>query len=88
MNCILKEALAVGLELELSRFGQDGSYFKELPAMLLKKRDTMAQVLQEVGLTPVIPEGGYFMMADTAALGALLYTCHLMFYTVARFQGK
>lgn len=61
--------MAIGLEIELARFGQEDSYFKELPAFLLKKRDSMAQVLQEVGLTPIIPEGGYFMMADSDSLG-------------------
>lgn len=61
--------MAIGLEIELARLGQEDSYFKELPAFLLKKRDSMAQVLQEVGLTPIIPEGGYFMMADSDSLG-------------------
>ena len=34
----------------------------------------MAAVLREVGFDPIIPEGGYFMMADTSGLGRLLYT--------------
>ena len=52
--------MAIGLEIELARLSQEDSYFKELPAFLLKKRDSMAQVLEEVGLKPIIPEGGYF----------------------------
>lgn len=53
----------------MARLGEEGSYFKELPSLLLKKRDTMIQVLKEIGLTPIIPEGGYFLLADTANLG-------------------
>ena len=57
------------MEIEFDRLGQPGSYFKELPAMLLEKRDKMARVLEEAGLDPIIPEGGYFMLADTTSLG-------------------
>ncbi len=28
------------------------------------KRDRLAKLLSDAGLTPVIPEGGYFMLAD------------------------
>lgn len=37
--------------------------------MVEKKRDEMAEVLREVGLEPIIPDAGYFMMADTTPLG-------------------
>ena len=37
--------------------------------MLEKKRDLMAKLLTDVGLKPVIPQGGYFMMADTSDIG-------------------
>ena len=53
----------------MARLGEEGSYFKELPSLLLKKRDTMIQVLKEAGLTPIVPDGGYFLLADTANLG-------------------
>ena len=55
--------------MEFDRLGQPDSYFKELPAMLLEKRDKMAKVLEEVGLDPIVPDGGYFMLADTTSLG-------------------
>ena len=37
--------------------------------MLEKKRDLMAKLLTDVGFKPTIPEGGYFMMADTSDIG-------------------
>ena len=46
--------------------GQSDSYFKELPAMLREKRDAMAEMLKGVGFKPIVPEGGYFMIADTS----------------------
>ena len=43
--------------------------------MLEKKRDLMAKLLTEVGFKPTIPEGGYFMMADTSAIGEKYSVC-------------
>ena len=40
--------------------------------MLEKKRDLMAKLLSEVGFKPIMPQGGYFMMADTSDIGKLL----------------
>ncbi|KAK3771364.1 hypothetical protein RRG08_050415 [Elysia crispata] len=69
-NCIytsptpIQEAVARGLELEMSRIGSPDSYLTSLAEELLPKRDTLAQQLVDAGLKPVVPEGGYFMMAD------------------------
>jgi kynurenine--oxoglutarate transaminase/cysteine-S-conjugate beta-lyase/glutamine--phenylpyruvate transaminase len=65
---LLQEAVAVGLEIELGRLDQNDCYFNELPALLLKKRDSIAEALRGIGLTPIIPEGGYFIMADSSTL--------------------
>lgn len=46
------------------RLGQSGSYWKELSSSLQIKRDKMAKSLQEAGMKPTIPEGGYFMLSD------------------------
>lgn len=32
------------------------------------KRDALGKVLAELGMTPTIPEGGYFMLADISNL--------------------
>ena len=37
---------------------------------LLKKRDFEAKILRDARFDPVIPDGGYFIMADTSKLGA------------------
>lgn len=64
-----QEAVAVGIELETSCLGRPGSYFMEVSAGLEKNRDEMVAVLREVGFTPIIPDGTYFMVADTSSLG-------------------
>lgn len=52
----------------MSRLGQAESYFKSIAAELKPKRDRLAQLLLDIGLTPVIPEGGYFMLADISKI--------------------
>ena len=39
-------------------------YFNSISVELRPKRDRIVKLLIEAGLTPVIPEGGYFIMAD------------------------
>ena len=41
---------------------------KSISADLVSKRDFIAETLREVGMKPVIPEGGYFIMADWSDL--------------------
>lgn len=48
--------------------GQPECYFSSLAEELEVKRDRLAAILQEAGLSPVIPEGGYFMLVDVSAL--------------------
>ena len=64
----IQEAVARGFEKEMRRLGQDDCYFKSISVDLQRKRDFLAKVLTEVGMKPVIPEGGYFMMADWSGL--------------------
>ena len=54
-------------EVELKRLESPDCYFKSIAVDLQKKRDFIANILHEVGLEPVIPEGGYFIMADWSA---------------------
>jgi kynurenine--oxoglutarate transaminase/cysteine-S-conjugate beta-lyase/glutamine--phenylpyruvate transaminase len=65
-----QEAVARGFELEMKRLTSPECYFRSLPAMLESKRDKMAAFLKEVGMNPIIPEGGYFMMADYTPLAS------------------
>ncbi|CAH2311484.1 kynurenine--oxoglutarate transaminase 3 isoform X1 [Pelobates cultripes] len=64
----LQEALAQALFKDFKRMDEPDCYFNSLAVELEAKRDRMAQLLQEAGLKPVIPEGGYFMLADISVL--------------------
>ncbi|KAM6901612.1 kynurenine--oxoglutarate transaminase 1-like isoform 2-T2 [Lycodopsis pacificus] len=65
-----QEAVARGFEREYELFGTPESYFQQLPAMLQQKRGKLASCLESVGLRPVVPEGGYFMIADISSVKA------------------
>ncbi|XP_068562761.1 kynurenine--oxoglutarate transaminase 1 isoform X2 [Cebidichthys violaceus] len=73
-NCVYhcptaaQEAVARGFEREFELFGSPESYFQQLPAMLHHKREKLASCLESVGLRPVVPEGGYFMIADISSV--------------------
>lgn len=43
-------------------------YFVELQTSYQKKRDYLYHALQQTLLKPLLPQGGYFVMADTSAL--------------------
>jgi kynurenine--oxoglutarate transaminase/cysteine-S-conjugate beta-lyase/glutamine--phenylpyruvate transaminase len=64
-----QEAIAIGLETEEKLLGTEQSYFHEMTTSLLKKRDFEVKILCDAGFDPVIPDGGYFIMADTSKLG-------------------
>ncbi|KAG8264253.1 Kynurenine--oxoglutarate transaminase 3 [Homalodisca vitripennis] len=65
----IQEAVAMGLELEMTRLGQPESYFQSLPRELEAKRDYMVALLKEVGMDPTVPQAGYFILADWTELG-------------------
>lgn len=73
-NCVyvcptpIQEAVARAFELELSRIESKDCYFNSISKDLERKRDFLAEVLTEVGMVPVIPEGGYFILADWSPL--------------------
>lgn len=56
-------------ETQLKCFDSPECYFKSLPAELKKKRDFMVQCLESVGMKPIIPQGGFFLVADWTPLG-------------------
>ena len=58
-----------GFEFELTRLGSNESYFKTIAVDLQKKRDFIVKILEDAGMNPVIPEGGYFIMADWSKIG-------------------
>lgn len=64
-----QEAVAIGLEREEKLLGSKECYFNEMTESLLKKRDFTVKILTEAGFTPVVPEGGYFVMSDSSKFG-------------------
>jgi len=73
-NCVyacptpIQEAVARAFELEMNRLESPDCYFRSISVDLEKKRDFISGVLNSVGMKPVIPEGGYFIMADWSQL--------------------
>ena len=43
---------------------QGNGYFEWFAKMMQAKRDELVTVLREVGLKPVVPQGGYFIICD------------------------
>lgn len=64
----IQEVIARCFELEQSRLDTDECYFRSISAELKPKRDRLAKLLIDAGLKPVIPEGGYFMLADISKI--------------------
>ena len=54
--------------MEMERIDQPDSYFKRIKQEAIPKRDFLAKQLIEVGLEPIIPDSGYFMLANITKL--------------------
>uniref|UniRef100_A0A5S6Q4M2 Aminotran_1_2 domain-containing protein n=1 Tax=Trichuris muris TaxID=70415 RepID=A0A5S6Q4M2_TRIMR len=63
-NTAIQAAVANCFENQLKLFPTQDCYFLEMPRILQPKRDLLAEILLEGNFEPVIPEGGYFMVAD------------------------
>jgi kynurenine--oxoglutarate transaminase/cysteine-S-conjugate beta-lyase/glutamine--phenylpyruvate transaminase len=74
-NCIytcctpVQDAVARAFEFELTRLGTPECYFNSICDELEVKRDYMVKFVRDSGMVPIIPEGGYFMMANWKPLG-------------------
>lgn len=64
------------IERETERLNTPDSFSKTISAHLLSKRDIIVKGLQEVGMKVVVPQAGYFLVADWAELGKLTVNCH------------
>lgn len=71
-NCIytcptpIQEAVAESFEYEIEKVGKDRSYWADLKKSLAEKRDRMVGFLKAANMDPTIPEGGYFLLANTS----------------------
>jgi aminotransferase len=56
-----------GLAHGLNRLGP--SYYEEMCEKYRKRRDFFCDALEEAGLTPHVPQGAYYILADVSSLG-------------------
>jgi aspartate/methionine/tyrosine aminotransferase len=63
VNTPLQEAVAVAIEKS-----KEEGYFERFSQQLEVKRDRLCKILQNVGLEPTVPEGAYFVLADTSKI--------------------
>lgn len=66
----MQEVIARCFELELSRFDSPECYYNSVKEEIKPKRDMLAKLISAAGLEPIIPEGGYFMMADITKIAS------------------
>ena len=66
--------MAIIFDTERQRLNSPQCYHNSISAELKPKRDKMAKFLEEVGMIPTIPEGGYFMVADFSNLSKFTTT--------------
>ncbi len=58
------------LQLGAARgFAAPRSYFDELQSGYQRKRDAICSALREARLTPIVPQGAYYVLADCSRLG-------------------
>ena len=65
----LQEAVAGGFNYQRSIADTDQAYFKWLSAKLEDNCKKLADAFSSVGMQPVWPDGGYFMLVDTSTMG-------------------
>lgn len=66
----LQEALAQAFWIDINRMDDPDCYFYSLAKELEVKRDRMVCILESLGLRPIVPDGGYFIIADVSSLEA------------------
>ena len=62
---------ATPLEIGISKafkIAQENNYFEGLASTLQTKRDKLCRALSDAGMKPIVPQGGYFVMADTSKI--------------------
>ncbi|RWS18869.1 Kynurenine--oxoglutarate transaminase 3-like protein, partial [Leptotrombidium deliense] len=64
----IQEAIAIAYELEFERFNTPLCYWKQLSTTLQEKRDILVNLHRRVHMDSVIPEAGYFLIADFSKL--------------------
>jgi aspartate/methionine/tyrosine aminotransferase len=63
-----QRAMVEILEVAEQPYGGCESYYEYLRQMYEGKRNHLVETLRSVGLTPVVPQGGFFAMANTSQI--------------------
>lgn len=74
----VQEAVARGFEHEINVLDSPESYFQNLSNELKPKMNYLFKSIQNNGFKPIMPEGGYFMIADWTNFGNYLYLKYSM----------
>lgn len=61
--------MAQAFWIDIKRMDDPECYLNSLPKELEVKRDRVVNLLESVGLKSVVPDGGYFIIADVSLLG-------------------
>lgn len=67
-NKPLQETLARAFEREFSLIGKPESFFTTLLGKMQSKRDRLVKTLRKIGLTPIIPQGSFYLIVDGTSL--------------------
>jgi hypothetical protein len=60
--------LARCFEVELDRLDAPDCYFNQISCEIKPKRDRLAKLLCDAGFIPILPDGGFFILADFSQL--------------------
>ncbi|CAF4707064.1 unnamed protein product, partial [Rotaria sp. Silwood2] len=66
------EVVARCFEYELKRLNSPECYLNSVSNEFLEKRNQFAEVLKECGMKPIVPDGGYFILANFSQIGLFL----------------
>jgi kynurenine---oxoglutarate transaminase / cysteine-S-conjugate beta-lyase / glutamine---phenylpyruvate transaminase len=64
-----QEVVARCFEHELNRLNTPECYFNSISNEFVNKREKIVRALRECGMKPVVPDGGYFILADFTRFG-------------------
>jgi kynurenine--oxoglutarate transaminase/cysteine-S-conjugate beta-lyase/glutamine--phenylpyruvate transaminase len=64
----LQEAVASALQTAEKKYENHNNYYDWLAKFYSSKREFLCKALEAAGITPIIPEGGFFIVGDTSRI--------------------
>ncbi|CAF1303813.1 unnamed protein product [Rotaria sp. Silwood1] len=71
---VTQEVVARCFEHEEKRFNLPECFFNSISTEFIDRRDRLAKALCKCGMKPIVPDGGYFLVADISGVDFYLYT--------------